>query len=106
VVHIETVDAMERVDEIAAVDGVDVLFIGPTDLSHSLGLAGQLGHPTVVEAMDRIARRTLAAGKWLGLLAATPDRAAEWIDKGATYLCANVENVLAPGSSAYLAVGR
>lgn len=106
VVHIETVDALQRVDEIAAVDGVDVIFIGPTDLSHSLGFAAQLDHPDVVEAMNHIAERTLAARKWLGLLAATTDRAAEWIDKGATYLCANVENVLAPGSKAYLEVGR
>jgi len=102
VVHIETVEAMEQVDEIAAVDGIDVLFIGPTDLSHSLGLAGRLDHPTVVEAMDHIAARTLAAGKWLGILAATTERAQEWMAKGATYLCANVENVLAPGSKAYL----
>jgi len=105
VIHIETADAVARVDEIAAVPGVDVLFIGPTDLSHSLGVAGQLDHPDVVEAMDRIADRTLAAGKWLGILAATTARAEQWAEKGATYLCANVENVLAPGSRAYLAVG-
>lgn len=105
VVHIETRDAVERIDEIAAVPGIDVLFIGPTDLSHSLGLAGQLDHPEVIAAMDHIAARTLAAGKALGLLAATKARAEQWAEKGATYLCANLENVLAPGSRDYLAVG-
>lgn len=102
VIHIETAEAVSRVDEIAAVDGVDVVFIGPTDLSHSLGVAGQLDRPEVKEAMDHVAARTLAAGKHLGLLAATKERASEWMEKGATYLAANVENLLAPGSKAYL----
>ena len=104
VVHIETAEAVSRVDEIAAVDGIDVVFIGPTDLSHSLGYAGQFDRPEVREAMDHVLERTLAAGKHLGLLAATTERAAEWIEKGATYLAANVENILAPGSRAYLDV--
>src|SRR5665811_1561957 len=51
VVQVETATGVENVEEIAAVDGVDVVFIGPTDLSHSLGHVGNTSHPDVQRAM-------------------------------------------------------
>ena len=53
---------------------MDVVFIGPTDLSNSLGLPGDLGHPTVVEHLERAAAGILAAGKVLGVTVSDPGR--------------------------------
>ena len=51
---IEDMVAVERIDEIAAVEGVDLLAVGPSDLSRSLGVSGQPDHPTLVAAIDRV----------------------------------------------------
>ncbi len=64
--QIETLGGLESVEKIAAVDGVDMLFIGPNDLSTSLGHLGQGDHPTVRKAIDRIIAAAKASGKWLG----------------------------------------
>ena len=48
-------------------DGIDVIFIGPTDLAHSLGVPGEIDHPRVQEAMNRIVDETLSAKKTLGV---------------------------------------
>jgi 2-keto-3-deoxy-L-rhamnonate aldolase RhmA len=64
--QIETRGGLEAVEQIAAVDGVDMLFVGPNDLSTSLGHLGQGDHPTVRSAIDRIIAAAKAKGKWLG----------------------------------------
>ena len=64
--QIETRGGLDAVEKIAAVDGVDMLFIGPNDLSTSLGHLGQGDHPTVRTAIDRIIAAAKASGKWLG----------------------------------------
>jgi 2-keto-3-deoxy-L-rhamnonate aldolase RhmA len=85
-VQVETVRALEAVEEIAAVPGVDMLFVGPMDLSHSLGLTGRLGHPLLRAAIRRIFAAGRRRGRWLGVLA--PDRAfAAWcVRRGARFL--------------------
>src|ERR1700694_5157059 len=50
---IEDMEAVERIDEIAAVEGVDLLAVGPSDLSRSLGVSGQPGHPRLMAAIAR-----------------------------------------------------
>lgn len=72
VIQIETREAVEKVEEIAALDGVDVLFIGPADLSMSLGIFGQLDHPTFTAALDRIVSAAKSAGKAIGILLFDP----------------------------------
>jgi 2-dehydro-3-deoxyglucarate aldolase/4-hydroxy-2-oxoheptanedioate aldolase len=54
-IQIETLGALEQADEIAQIDGVDLLFIGPQDLAGSLGVLGQLNHARVWEAIERVA---------------------------------------------------
>lgn len=68
-VQIETAEAVQHVREIAAVEGVDHLFIGPADLSLSLGVPGQYLHPRCVEAIEAVAEGAKAAGKTWGILA-------------------------------------
>jgi len=68
-VQIETESGLEAVDEIAQVEGIDLLFVGPMDLSHSLGRTGQLSHKKVRAAIARIFQSGRQHGKWLGVLA-------------------------------------
>ena len=79
IVHIETMDAVEAIEDYVAVDGVDVLFIGPTDLSHSLGHPGNSNHPEVVAAMDRVAEAVVLSDKTLGIFAGTAEVAERWL---------------------------
>ena len=68
IVQLETADALDRLDEIAAVPGVDALFVGPADLSASMGYVGQSLHPAVMDRMARAARRAAELGKPIGTL--------------------------------------
>jgi 4-hydroxy-2-oxoheptanedioate aldolase len=74
VVQIESASAVEQVDQIAAIDGVDVLFVGPQDLSFNLGVPFDLGAPTYLAALRRVRDAAGRHGKACGLL--VPDGAA------------------------------
>jgi 4-hydroxy-2-oxoheptanedioate aldolase len=102
VVHIETQEAVDAIEDYVSVDGVDVLFIGPTDLSHSLGHAGDLNHPDVVAAMERVAEVVGPSDKTLGIYAATAAFATRWMDKGARYFTTGPEGFMKQGMKAYL----
>ena len=94
IVQIETLPALESVEQIAAVDGVDVLFVGPRDLSHALKVPGQTQSPVYLAALDRVLAAAKAHGKAAGLL--VPDGAA------AARLSAAGWQVLAIGSDTTL----
>jgi len=70
--QIETPDGVKNAAEIAAIDGVDVLFIGPVDLTTSLGIPSQFDHPTYLDALRRISEAARAAGKASGILLHDP----------------------------------
>jgi 4-hydroxy-2-oxoheptanedioate aldolase len=72
IIQIETAEALENVESIAAIDGVDVLFIGPADLTMSLGIFGQLDHPLFTEALEKIITAAKNAGKATGILIFDP----------------------------------
>jgi len=67
VVMIESPEAVKNADAIAAVDGVDVLLIGTSDLSSELGVAGQMGHPKVIDAYETVGAACRKHGKVLGM---------------------------------------
>jgi 4-hydroxy-2-oxoheptanedioate aldolase len=68
IIQIESAAAVAAVSEIAAIDGVDVLFVGPSDLSHSLRIPGQLEHPDYLAALDAVVAAARASGKSAGIL--------------------------------------
>jgi len=84
--QIETKFAIKNIDAIAAVDGVDVLFVGPLDLSISLGIPQQYDHETFLEAMDKIVAACRKAGKAAGMHCFSVDRVQEFVKKGFTVL--------------------
>lgn len=83
-IQIETREAVECVDEIAAVDGVDHLFVGPGDLACTLGVPGQPLHPTCIDALERVAAAVKAQGKSWGVLPLSPEHATKCRELGCT----------------------
>jgi 4-hydroxy-2-oxoheptanedioate aldolase len=82
IIQIETASAIDGVREIAALDGVDVLFVGPTDLSHALGVPGRFDDPTFRDALVRVVAACEAHGKSAGILARQAADAARFVDQG------------------------
>jgi 2-keto-3-deoxy-L-rhamnonate aldolase RhmA len=68
IIQIESASAVEHAAEIAAIEGADVLFVGPTDLTHSLGIPGQFDHPDYLAALERVVAAAEAHGKATGIL--------------------------------------
>jgi 4-hydroxy-2-oxoheptanedioate aldolase len=76
IAQIETRAGVENAAAIAQTPGIDVLFVGPADLSQSLGVPGQMGHERVLEASEATLDAARAAGKWGGVIG--PDNATRW----------------------------
>lgn len=93
-VQVETAAALAQLDEIAAVEGVAGVFIGPADLSASMGHLGDPGHPEVRAAIDGAIGRILAAGKAPGILAVEEALARHYIALGARFVAVGVEATL------------
>lgn len=100
-VQVETGEALDQLDAILAVEGIDGIFIGPADLSASLGHPGDPGHPTVKRAIDDAIRRIRAAGKAPGILMLDDARARECLDLGALFVAVAMDlQILARGAEA------
>jgi 2-dehydro-3-deoxyglucarate aldolase len=84
--QIESRQGFGAVDDIAAVDGVDGLFVGPSDLAAAFGHLGNANHPEVQGAIRHIFTRAHAAGKAAGILAGVEDDARRYLDWGATFV--------------------
>lgn len=82
IAQIETADGLKNVEAIAAVDGIDVLWIGQSDLSASIGIPGQFDHPDFLTAMDRVIAACRDNGKIGGLMPTTLDFAEVCVEKG------------------------
>jgi 4-hydroxy-2-oxoheptanedioate aldolase len=86
VVQIEDAEGLENVEAIAAVPGVDVLFVGPADLAGSLGVVGEFQHPRVQEAIARVAAAAQGAGLQWGLPVGGAEQVERMLAQGATFL--------------------
>lgn len=103
-VQAETVEAMKNLDAIAATPGVDGVFIGPADLSASMGHPGNAGHPDVQAAIFDGIARIRAAGKAPGILATTEPLARQWLQAGAQFVAVGADTMLlAAGATSLLA---
>ena len=91
IAHLEGVRAVENMDEIMSVDGVDILFIGPYDLSQSVGVPGEVTHPSVIKQMEKVIAAAKAAGKLVGTFADDVTAAKHWIEAGVMYIAVSVD---------------
>jgi 2-dehydro-3-deoxyglucarate aldolase/4-hydroxy-2-oxoheptanedioate aldolase len=99
VLQIEHIDAVSRIEEILRVEGIDCLFVGPYDLSASMGLTGRVQDPKVVEAMTTVFRCASAAKVSLGIFVATRDEAPSHIKTGYTLIAVGVDMMLLSGAA-------
>lgn len=103
-VQIESGAAVEAVEEILKVDGVDAIFVGPSDLAASMGLLGQQDHEEVRAAVEHCLKAAKAAGKPAGVNAFNPDTAQRYLDAGADFILVGADvALLARGSEALAA---
>jgi 2-keto-3-deoxy-L-rhamnonate aldolase RhmA len=91
IVQIETMAAVERIDEIAAVNGIDVICVGPQDLSISLGKPGAYDDPTFVETVSHVMARVSAAGKAAGMVERDARRFSRWHAAGGRFFACNTD---------------
>ncbi len=103
IVQIESTAGLVALDAIARVDGVDGVFIGPSDLAASMGYLGQPGHPEVKSAVATGLRRIAATGKAAGVFSADPAAAEAYRQIGASFLLVGVDTLLLRHAAATLA---
>jgi 4-hydroxy-2-oxoheptanedioate aldolase len=103
ILQIETPEAVDNVDAIAAVDGVDVLFIGPMDLSVSMGIFREFDHPRFVDALHRTVAAARRNGRTAGILLPTTADKPKYVDLGFEFLaCGTDLSMLAAGARSIL----
>ncbi|GIZ52295.1 4-hydroxy-2-oxoheptanedioate aldolase [Noviherbaspirillum aridicola] len=90
-IQAETRSAIENLDALCGVDGVDGIFIGPSDLAASLGHPGNAGHPEVQAAIDDGLRRIIASGKAAGILSTDPKQARRYMDMGCHFVAVGID---------------
>lgn len=97
-VQCESRKAVEHIDSIAAVEGVDAVFVGPADLSADMGYPGQLEHPEVEATIRHVFDRINAAGKAVGIISFDPAKIRQYIDWGARFVAVGGDvSILARG---------
>ncbi len=104
-VQIESTVAVDAVEDILAVDGVDAIFVGPSDLAASMGVLGRQEHPEVVAAVEQCLAAATRAGKPAGVNAFTPSVARRYLDNGAGFVLVGADVALLARGSEALAAG-
>ena len=102
-VQLESRGALDALEEIVAVNGIDGVLMGPADLAASLGHPGDLAHPAVAAALDDAVRRVVAAGKAAGALAVGAEPAAAFFAKGCSFVAAGADVLLLSAAADRLA---
>ncbi|MDX7992823.1 4-hydroxy-2-oxoheptanedioate aldolase [Xenorhabdus littoralis] len=102
-VQVETSEALQNLPEIAAVDGIDGIFIGPADLSADMGHISNPQHPEVRAAIERAMNQIKASGKAAGILMTNVDAAKYYLDLGALFVAVGVDTILLTGAASALA---
>jgi 2-keto-3-deoxy-L-rhamnonate aldolase RhmA len=100
-VQLEDEAALRNIDAILAVEGIDVFFIGPSDLSQSMGHPGNPKAPPVAKAIDAALASIVAAGRTPGM-PATADNLAEVVGKGCRYIYTHLPRLIGTGAAAFL----
>ena len=102
-VQVETRAGLENLDAIAAVEGVDGVFIGPADLSAALGHLGKPGHPDVQQVIEDAIRRIRTSGRAAGILTTDEEQARRYLSLGCTFVAVGLDTNLLMRASGELA---
>jgi 2-keto-3-deoxy-L-rhamnonate aldolase RhmA len=94
IVQVESRAAVAEAQAMAAIEGVDVLFVGPTDLSHALGVPGQLDSPAYEEAIREVAEAARGAGKAAGVLLWAPTEVPWYLALGYTFFALSSDGTI------------
>ena len=107
IIQIESPSAVEHAAEIAAIDGVDVLFVGPADLSHSMGIPGRFDDARYLSALERVVAAAEGAGKASGILLRDATALPRHLDLGFRFVGLGSDGAfIADGARAALALAR
>jgi 4-hydroxy-2-oxoheptanedioate aldolase len=102
-VQAESLAAIDNLEAIAAIDGVDGIFIGPADLSAAMGHVGELTHPEVQATIEKAIGRIVKTGKAAGILTADEALARKYLSLGATFVAVGLDNNLLAKATTALA---
>lgn len=94
IIQIESAQAVANIDAIAGISGIDVLFIGPLDLSFDLGVPRDFKHPIFIEAISTVLKAATAAGKIAGILAMDAQAALEYKAQGFNFIAVGSDSAL------------
>ena len=104
-VQLEHEEAIRNVDDILQVEGIDVFFVGPSDLSQSMGYPGNPSAPPVDKAIKETLSKIVAAGKTPGM-PGTADNVARLIGSGVRYIYTHVPRLLGAGAAVFLSAAK
>jgi len=99
IAQIETGEAIRNIDEILSVDGIDVVVLGPNDLSYDMGYHGETEHPNVMKAIQKVVDSAKSQGKWSGTHLGNLEQLQYWKNKGMTCLAFNSDVGLLYGAA-------
>mgnify|MGYP005853492995 CR=1 FL=1 len=102
VAHIEDVPAVENLDALLQVEGIDVYYLGPVDLSNSLGIPGQTRDARLVNLVETSIQRISAAGKIAGCIAADTETARHYVQLGACYIACQAIGFMVRGARKFI----
>ena len=91
IAQLEGKEALENIEDILSTDGIDIFFVGPYDLSQSLGLIGDVSNPKVENAIMDIIEKARQRGKYIGIFVDDAEAARKWIDRGVKYISYSVD---------------
>ncbi len=103
---VETMQAVENLKDILSIPGIDIIFIGPTDLSSAMGYPGQVTHPKVQEMIGNLVKEILAAGKAAGTVAYNLDALRKCKERGFQYIAYGIGPMITKSGREYLEAAR
>jgi len=93
-IQIEHIEAVSNIDSILKVKGINSIFIGPYDLSASMGLTGQVNHPEVRSAIDLIKKKCIKAGLAYGIFGMDPSSVLKEVEEGCTFVLCGIDTAI------------
>lgn len=105
-VQIETMGAVNNLDEFLSIEGIDIFFIGPSDLSASMGYVGEPNHPEVQAMIEKLVHRIRTAGRVAGTVAYTHEALAKAKERGFQFIAHGITGMITKSGREYLEIAR